>query len=81
MADLTDLGKCYVKSRQWTPNELTLFVQVLVDEKDKFCHLLEELALKKKTNTELFEKIRKKFDVARREENFHAKNMLDNFSG
>ena len=60
---------------------MVLFAKIMVDEEDGFSRSLEELALKKATNNEIFRYVKIKFDEARKEENFHEQNVIDNFTG
>ena len=57
-----------------------MFAKVLADEEDGFARALEELALKKSTNNEIFRHIKSKFDAARKEEDFHERNVMENFT-
>ena len=67
------------RAREWTQNEMGLFAKILADENDGFCRALEELALKKATNNEIFRHIKSKFDTARKNEDFVKENKK-NFS-
>ena len=68
---------CSSRGREWTQNEMVLFAKIMVDEEDGS---LDELALKKATNNEIFRYVKIKFDEAGKEENFHEQNVIDNFT-
>ena len=59
---------------------MALLAKILADEDNGFCRALEELALKKATNNEIFRFIKLNFDTARKKEDFVKENMK-NFSG
>ena len=42
------------RAREWTQEEMGLFAKILADEDNGFCRALEELALKKSTNNEIY---------------------------
>ena len=68
------------RDRNWTENETTLFAMILANDDDGFCYALETLALKKKTNNEVFEHIKSKFEARLSEEEFHETNVVENFT-
>ena len=61
------------RAREWTQREMGLFAMIMADEDNGFCRALEELALKKSTNNEIFHHIKLQFDAARKEEDFVKK--------
>ena len=70
-----------IRARNWTSAEVTLFAEVLVDEEHNFAAALEQLALKKAANNEVFTFIQKIFDQKRRKNHFielvsHIHNQL-----
>ena len=52
---------------------MVIFAKIVVDEEDGFSRSLEELALKKATNKEIFRYVKVKFDEARKERIFMNK--------
>ena len=48
-------------SRRWTLTELSAFAEVLADPENCFATTLDQLALKKSSNNEVFECIQKEF--------------------
>ena len=64
---------CSSRSREWTQNEMVSFAKIMVDEEDGFSRSLEELALKKAANNEIFRYVKVKFDEARKERIFMNK--------
>ena len=68
-----------IRARNWTSAEVTLFAEVLVDEEYNFAAALEERALKKAANNEIFTLIQKIFDQKRRKNHFIEVNEAENF--
>ena len=68
-----------VRARNWISAAATLLAEVLTDEKHNFAAALEELALKKAANNEVFTLIQKIFDQQRRENHFMEVNEAENF--
>ena len=48
--------------RRWTKEEVEKFAQVLADPANGFAFCLDKLALKKSSNNEVYEHIKKSFD-------------------
>ena len=69
-----------MSARNWTSTEVTLFAEVLVDEEHNFDAALEELAMTKAANNEVFTLIQKIFDQKRRESHFIEVNEVENFT-
>ena len=69
-----------IRARNWTSTEVTLFGEVLAEEEDNFAAALEELALKKVANNEVFTLIQKIFDQKGRENDFTEVNEAKNFT-
>ena len=65
-----------IRARNWTSAEVTLFA----DEEHNFAAALEELALKKTANNEVFTLIQKIFNQKRRENHFIEVNETENFT-
>ena len=72
--------KKIIRARNWTSAEVTLFAEVLADEEHNFAAALEQLALKKAANNEVFTLIQKIFDQKRRENYFIEVNEAENFT-
>ena len=68
-----------IRARNWTSAEVTLCAEVLVDEEYNFAAALEEHALKKAANNEIFTLIQKIFDQKRRKNHFIEVNEAENF--
>ena len=68
-----------IRARNWTSAEVALFAEVLVDEEYNFAAALEEHALKKAANNEIFTFIQKIFDQKRRKNHFIEVNEAENF--
>ena len=68
------------RARNQTSAKVTLFAEVLGDEEHDFAAALEELALKKAANNEVFTLIQKIFDQKRRENHFIEVNEVENFT-
>ena len=51
------------KGRNWTDGETEMFCTLLVDTELNFCATLETKALKKSSNTEVFESLQKELDL------------------
>ena len=49
----------YQKSRKWTEEELELYAIILSSEENSFASALEKLVLKKSSNNEIFQHIKK----------------------
>ena len=69
-----------IRARSLTSAEIILFAEVLVDEEHNFAAALEELALKKVPNKEVFTLIQKIFDQKLRENHFIEVNEAENFT-
>ena len=69
-----------IRARSLTSAEITLFAEVLADEEHNFAAALEELALKKVPNNEVFTLIQKIFDQKLRENHFIEVNEAENFT-
>ena len=69
-----------IRARSLTSAEITLFAEVLADEEHNFAAALEELALKKVPNNEVFTLIQKIFDQKLRENHFIEVNKAENFT-
>ena len=69
-----------IRARSLTSAEITLFAEVLADEEHNFAAALEELALKKVPNNEVFTLIQKIFDQKLREKHFIEVNEAENFT-
>ena len=68
-----------IRTRNWTSAEVTLFTEVLVDEKHNFAAALEGLALKKVANNEvLTQNTQKIFDQKLKENDFMEVNEAEN---
>ena len=72
--------KNQINSRQWTDDEMELFAEVLTDDEDNFAFSLEQLALKKSSNNEVFEHVKITFDKALKTPEFIYENEKNNFS-
>ena len=48
-------------ARRWTPDETEAFAEVLADPENNFALSLEQLALKKSSNNEIYDLIRERF--------------------
>ena len=68
-----------MSARNWTSAEVTLFAEVLAETEHNFAASLEELALKKAANNEVFTSIQKIFNQKRRESHFIEVNEAENF--
>ena len=68
-----------IGARNWTSAEVTLFPEVLADKEHNFAAALEEVALKKAANNEVFTLIQKIFDQKRRENHFIEVIETENF--
>ena len=62
------------KSRNWTNEEINLFVEILDDEEYGFAVCLGRKALKISTNEEVFQEIKNVFGERLSEEHFRNKN-------
>ena len=61
------------KSRNWTNEEINLFVKILVDEEYGFAVCLERKSLKRSANEEIFQEIKNVFGARLSEEHFRNK--------
>ena len=68
-----------IGARNWTSAEVTLFPEVLADKEHNFAAALEEVALKKAANNEVFTLIQKIFHQKRRENHFIEVNEAEKF--
>ena len=68
-----------IRATNWTSTEVTLFAEVLADEEDNFADGLEELALKKVANNEVFTLIQRIFDQKGRENDFIEVDEAESF--
>ena len=66
---------CKKKSRNWTNEETSLFVEILTDEEYNFAECLEKRALKRFANEEVYQEILKIFNYKLREEGFMELNQ------
>ena len=69
-----------IRATNWTSAEVTLFAEVLADEEDNFADGLEELALKKVANNEVFTLIQRIFDQKGRENDFIEVDEAESFT-
>ena len=65
--------------RRWTKEEVEKFAEVLADPDNAFASCLDKLALKKSSNNEVYENIKKVFDQELKKEDFIAINERNNF--
>ena len=69
----------FSRNRKWTEEELEQFSIILSSEENCFALALEKLALKKSSNNEVFEHIKKYLDRALKEKEFRTMNEMANF--
>ena len=62
-------------ARGWTENKFELFAEVLADPENNFVISLENLALKKSANNEVFEHIKNTFELQMDNEIFKQNNV------
>ena len=55
----SEKGKCKGSQRSWTKEEIEKFTKILADPTKNYAASLEKLALKRSSNNELFEHIKK----------------------
>lgn len=72
--------KALSKVRNWTKDEVELFTSVLADPDKEYLKTIQEKALKKQANAEVFKEIREHFDEALSDYNFIELNEK-NFTG
>ena len=68
------------KSRNWIAEENNVFAKVLVDTDYNFAVILEQRALKRAANVEIFEEIRKEFSSKLENEAFKLTNTTSLFA-
>ena len=68
------------RSRKWTEEELELDAIILSSEENSFASALEKLALKKSSNNEMFQHIKKILDCALKDKDFKNENEKQNFT-
>ena len=67
-------GKITKKGRNWTKEEILLFVEVFIDEEFTFVDCLERRALKRSANEEVYKEILQHFQKEMNEEEFLQRN-------
>ena len=65
--------------KRWTKEEVEKFAEVLADPANGFAFALDKLALKKSSNNELYEHIKKSFDEQLSKKEFIELNEKNNF--
>ena len=73
-------GECKGSQRRWTKEEIEKFSEILVDPTNNYAASLEELALKKSSNNQLFEDIKNNLDEELNDCKFKFMNIEKNFT-